>query len=151
VKVNRLLTSALAGLLAVLSPAAAHALDYRSVAVAHAVMFDAPSAQGKKLYIVSQYTPVEIIVNLGEWLKVRDSAGELAWLEGKSLSAKRTVVVTAPHSEAHEAADAAAAVVFRADKDVALELIEPATSGWAKVRHRDGMTGYIPAAQVWGL
>jgi SH3-like domain-containing protein len=75
----------------------------------------------------------------------------LIWLESKNLSDKRTVVVTVSRAEVHEAGDTAAAVVFRAEKDVVLELVEAGTNGWAKVRHRDGLVGYIAAAQVWGL
>ena len=26
-----------------------------------------------------------------------------------------------------------------------------AAPGWAKVRHRDGVTGFVRATQVWGL
>ena len=37
------------------------------------------------------------------------------------------------------------------DKWVAVELIEPGAAGWAKVRHRDGATGYMRLTQVWGL
>jgi hypothetical protein len=37
------------------------------------------------------------------------------------------------------------------DKWVAVELVEPASPGWAKVRHRDGVTGYVRLTQVWGL
>lgn len=140
----------LVGLVAVGFSAASLAMDYRSVAVPRAVMYDAPSAQAKKVYIISQYSPVEVIVNLGDWLKVRDSQGGLAWLEAKSLDNKRTVVVTTS-STAHEAADANSAIVFRADKDVALELLESAPPGWVKVRHRDGLIGYLSATQVWGL
>jgi len=141
----------MAGLMAGCVSATAQAMDFRSVASAHVVMFDAPSAQARKVYIVSQYTPVEVIVNLGEWLKVRDSSGELAWLEAKSLNSRRTVAVSVPHGEVRETADTGAALVFRVDKDVVLDLLEPAPAGWAKVRHRDGLTGYIPATQVWGL
>ena len=37
------------------------------------------------------------------------------------------------------------------DKWVVVEFVEPAAPGWAKVRHRDGPTGYVRATQVWGL
>lgn len=114
-------------------------------------MYDAPSAQAVKLHVVSQFYPVEVIVNLGEWIKVRDSSGELTWLESRNLSDKRTVVVTAQRAEVREAPNAEANVVFRAEQDVALELVEAGANGWARVRHRDGLTGYIPASQVWGL
>lgn len=147
----KLLTKASFILLAVLLPAVAWALDYRSVAVPRAVLYDAPSAQGKKLFVVSQYYPLEVIVNLGEWIKVRDAGGGLAWIEAKQLTDKRTVLVRAEAAEARESADAAARPVFRASKDVALELLEAAPAGWAKVRHRDGLTGYILSTEVWGL
>ena len=138
-----------AGLLLTSLPALA--LDYRSVAVRRAVMYDAPSLQAAKLHVVGQYYPVEVIVNIGEWIKARDNSGELAWLESKSLTDKRMVMVTVPRAEVRASADAASAVVFRAEKDVVLELVEVGADGWAKVRHRDGLAGYILSAQVWGL
>jgi hypothetical protein len=31
-----------------------------------------------------------------------------------------------------------------------LELVEYGSTGWLKVRHRDGRIGFILASQVWG-
>lgn len=138
-------------MLLALLPAAAWALDFRSVSAPRAIFFDAPSAQAKKLYVVRQYYPVEVIVNLGEWIKVRDSRGELAWVEARSLAQKRMLLVKVPQAGAHEAADPSTRLVFRAEKDVALELLENSANGWARVRHRDGLVGYIQINQVWGL
>ena len=47
--------------------------EYRTVNVPKAIVYDSPSAQGKKLYLLSQGYPVEVIVNLAEWVKVRTS------------------------------------------------------------------------------
>jgi SH3-like domain-containing protein len=138
-------------LLAAWLPAACWALDFRSVAAPRAVLFDAPSAQAKKLYTAGRLYPFEVIVNLGDWLKVRDSKGELAWIEARQLDRKRTLLVTVPQAEVREAADAAARLVFRVEKDVVLELLEAGAGGWAKVRHRDGLVGYVHITQVWGL
>ena len=136
---------------ALMLPAAVWAQDYRSVSVPKAVLYDAPSAQAKKLFIVGQQYPLEVIVNLGDWIKVRDNAGTLAWIESSQVSAKRSVLVTMPQAEVHEAADEGSKLVFRAEKDVLLQLVETGTNGWAKVRHRDGLTGYIQFSRVWGL
>ncbi len=144
-------TKAVLVLLATLLPAVAWAQDYRSVSVPKAVLYDAPSAQGKKLFVVGQQYPVEVIVNLGEWVKVRDQRGELAWIEAKQLSPKRSVLVTAPQAEVREGADEASRLVFRVEKDVALELVDAGANGWAKVRHRDGLAGFIQISKVWGL
>ena len=131
-------------------PAAAFALDFRSVSVPKGIMFDAPSASSKKLFVVSEFYPVEVIVDLGAWVKVRDKTGELAWIESKNLSARRTVLAT-ENADVRVAADTSSNVAFRVEKDVALELLESAGNGWIKVRHRDGDMGYLSAAQVWGL
>jgi SH3-like domain-containing protein len=138
-------------LLLALLPAAASALEYRSVVAAKAVLYDAPSAQGKKLYVVGQGYPVEVIVNLGDWLKIRDNHGSLSWIEAKQLATKRTVLVTQPQVELRQAADATSPLLGRLEKDVVVELVEPATNGWIKVKHRDGLVGYISSASVWGL
>ena len=50
----------------------ASALDFRSVAVPKAVLYDAPSSAATKVLLLSQQYPVEIVVNLGE-MCIRDS------------------------------------------------------------------------------
>ncbi len=130
---------------------AASALDYRSVDVPAAILYDAPSQKGKKLYLIKAQTPVEVVVRLDGWLKVRDAEGTLAWIESRQVSERRMLAVTAPKAEIRQADKPESAVLAELDKWVAVEFIETASPGWAKVRHRDGATGYIRSAQVWGL
>ncbi|MHB1592329.1 MAG: SH3 domain-containing protein [Sulfuricella sp.] len=129
---------------------AVQALDYRSIGAERAILYDAPSVRAKRLFVVDKYYPVEVVVNLDQWVKVRDSAGGLAWIEKKNLSDARMVVVTVVRADIRQAADRNAPLVFQAERDVALELVEYGTAGWLKVRHRDGQTGYVLASQVWG-
>lgn len=138
-------------LLAAMLPGIAAALDFRSVATERAVLYDAPSLQAKKLYTVSKYYPVEVIVSLEAFAKVRDSSGELSWIEKKNLSDTRTVVVTAPRADIRQQPDKNAPLAFQAERDVALELVEQTRNAWVKVRHRDGQGGFIAISQVWGL
>jgi SH3-like domain-containing protein len=128
----------------------AQALDYRSVGAAAAVLYDAPSAKARKLFILNQGYPVEVLVTLDAWLKVRDASGELAWVEAKNLSARRMVMVSVPKAAVHQSPDEGAAVLFQVEQDVLLDLVET-TDNWARVKHRDGATGYIRITQVWGL
>ena len=128
----------------------AHALDFRSVAEPAAILYDAPSLKAQKLYILSQGYPVEIVVKLEGWSKVRDDTGEFAWVENAHLSERRTVMVKVAGAEIRQAANENAAVVFTADKSVFLELLE-LSAGWAKVRHNDGATGFVKISQIWGL
>ncbi len=128
----------------------AQALEYRSIAAPKAILFDAPSAEATKIYILNQGYPVEVIVNLGAWIKVRDQLGSWSWVEGKNLNSKRTVLVTTK-TDIKSAEDSASALVATVEKDVVLEMLSPTIkNGWVKVKHRDGITGYIQSSAVWG-
>ncbi len=135
--------------LALAAAAGAATADYMSV-VEPAVLYDAPSPRGKKLFVLSRGTPVEVLVTLDNWARVRDASGELAWTERKTLSEKRTVVVTAPTVTVRAKEDDAAPAVFQAATGVVLEYVEPGAPGWIRVRHRDGETGFVRMGQVWG-
>lgn len=126
------------------------ALEYLSMADNAVVMYNAPSTKADKLYVASRYLPVEAVVKVEGWVKVRDSSGALSWVEQKAVSDKRFVVVVELQAEVYQAADINSTLVFQAQKDVILEWLEPSINGWIKVRHRDGQTGYIKITQVWG-
>jgi SH3-like domain-containing protein len=129
---------------------AVQAADYKSVGAAPAIMYDAPSERGRKVFIAPRGMPVEVILSYGDWAKVRDVTGDLSWVEAKALDARRHVIVNVAGAKVRSTADEAAPVVFSAERGVLLELAEPISSGWIKVRHRDGQGGYIRAADVWG-
>lgn len=135
---------------AALAAGSALAIEYRSVDSA-TTLYDAPSVKGKPLFVIKRFTPVEPVVSLEGWTKVRDAEGGLAWIEKKHLSEQRTVLVTASLAQVRREANDDSPLVFEAQKGVALEFLEPAVAGWAKVRHRDGISGYVRASQVWGL
>ena len=144
-------TARLAGLFAALLAAPAWALEYRSVAEAGAVTYDAPSQKARPVFVVARGTPVEVVVSIEGWAKVRDAAGDITWIEKRALSDKRMLIVTARSAEVRGQAEAGAPLVFEADRDVVLELVEAGPPGWVRVRHRDGQAGFIRANQVWGF
>jgi SH3-like domain-containing protein len=129
----------------------AMAAEFRSVGDNGAVFYDAPSAAAKKLFRARRYYPVAVIVELEQWDKVRDATGELAWVEKRSLSTQRTVMVVGAWAQVHATPDAGSPIVFAAEKDVALNVIEIANPGWVRVAHADGQSGYVQANEVWGL
>ncbi len=129
-----------------------HALaaDFKSVGPSPAIMYDAPAQKSRKLYIAPVGMPVEIVFANGDWVRVRDAAGDLSWMESRSLATQRTVVVEVTQASARATASESAPVIFHVAKGVVLELAEPPASGWIKVKHRDGEIGYIKALDVWG-
>lgn len=134
-----------------LAATAASAADYRAVGVPVAVLYDAPSAKARKLYLVRASTPLEVVVKLDGWKKVRDAEGSLAWIEAAQLAEQRTLIVTAAQAELRSAAQPEAPVVATLAKWVLVDWVAVAAPGWVQVRHRDGATGFMRANQVWGL
>ena len=130
--------------------ALAQGADYRSVQENAAVLYDAPSRAATPLFVVQRNYPLEVIVNLDAWIKVRDHAGALSWVEKKALGDKRMVLVTGASAEVRVRAEEGAPAAFVAAQNVALELVEVTPNGWLRVRHADGAAGFVRAAQVWG-
>lgn len=129
--------------------AAADAAEFRSAAEAAVVLYDAPSVKGRKLYIVSRGYPLEVVVQVEGWVKVRDAAGTLSWAETRTLDTTRNVLLRTAATVRQKPADDAP-VAFEAQRDLLLEMLDAASAGWVHVKHRDGSAGYVRAADVWG-
>lgn len=128
----------------------ANAAEFRSVQDYAAVLYDAPSRAATPLFVVQRHYPLEVIVSLEAWVKVRDHTGALTWIERKALGDKRMVLVTAPLLEARVRPEDGAPLAFSAAQNVVLDLLESVPGGWLRVRHADGATGFARPAQVWG-
>ena len=129
----------------------AGAAAFRSVGVPAAVLYDAPSVQARKVWVAPRQMPLEVLTVVNQWVKVRDVSGDAAWIERGELSTQRTLI-TRVSATIRVAGQEGAEIVFVADRGVVLELLDPMpVSGWVRVRHRDGSSGWVRAAEVWGL
>jgi SH3-like domain-containing protein len=140
-----------AAFIAALLATAAHAADFRSIGDSPAILYDAPSAKADRLFVASRGYPFEVLVKLDQWTKVRDSGGEVAWVENRLLGERRTALVNVPLADIREAPNAQAPLVFEAGRQAILEVIEAPADGWVKVRHRDGQQGFARVAHLWGV
>lgn len=129
--------------------ASAHAFEFVSVA-SPAILYDAPSLKANKLFVATRYLPLEQVVSLDNWVKVRDSSGKLYWIEKRALSSKRFVTVILPVVAVRANPDENSVVAFQAPQQLALEWLGDTGSGWLQVRHLDGVAGYVKINEVWG-
>ncbi len=125
--------------------------EYRSIGERPAILYDAPSTRADRLFAVTRHYPFEVLVKLDQWTKVRDSNGEVGWVENTALGDRAMVVVTVALADVRAAPDPRSPLVFEAYKQVLLQVLEPPANGWVKVRHRDGQEGYIRTSHVWGV
>jgi SH3-like domain-containing protein len=131
----------------------AQAIDYASV-TRNAILFEASSLQARKLAIIRVGTPVEVVVTSPDrqWARVRDPSGVLSWIEGNAIDRqRRTVLVTAEQVAVRREANERSPVVFEVVRDVVLDLVSSSPSGWVKVQHASGSSGFLRSTAVWGL
>ena len=147
--VGRHVLARFATLFVALAAAPAAALEFRCVGDNPAILYDGPTTKSSRLYVVSRGYPLEVVVAVEGWVKVRDANGAFSWIEAKQLSDKRNVMVKAKLVDIRSRPEDGAPVAFQAEQNVLLELVSVSGS-WVQVRHRDGAVGYIKAQQVWG-
>ncbi len=130
--------------------AAAKAAEFRGVAGSAAILYDGPSERARKLFIVVQGTPLEVISTINQWVKVRDQSGDVLWIARADLGESRHVVANALAS-IRRSPQATGELVVQVDRGVLLEVVDAqAAPGWLRVRHADGAAGFVAAAEVWG-
>ena len=129
----------------------AYALEFRSIKEMGTIFYDAPSQGATKLFVVSQYYPVEVLNSQKDWSRVRDATGSIAWVPTSVLSQQAMLLVTVPEAEVREADNAHARILFRVAKNGVVQKSEAPRAGWVKIRHLDGGEGYIRITEIWGL
>lgn len=132
------------------APPAPPTKSFVSIGDRPTVLYDAPSNRSNRTFIMLRNTPLEVLVKLDRWTKVRDADNTIGWVENGALGDRRYVQVSAASAEVRANAAANAPVVFEAQRQVLLEVTGAATEGWIPVRHRDGQAGFVRTTQVWG-
>ena len=140
---------ALAAIGAALAASLAQAAEYRSVVAPAAVLYDAPSTMAKKLFIAPYGMPVEVLTSLPAWIKVRDVSGDVLWVARADLG-PATQVATRRQTTLRAEPSERSPVTLQVAGGVLLELLGDEPGGWIKVRHVEGVTGYVKTDEVFG-
>ena len=102
--------------------------EYKTTAEAPTVLYDAPSTQARPLFVYGRDVPVEVLVVVEGWTKIRDAGGAFGWIPNKGLADKRVLLVRTPVAEIRANPDDGSPIVFRAEQNVLLDLAESAAS-----------------------
>ena len=127
--------------------------DFMSVNADQAYLHEAPSQSTKKAFIVTKGYPLEVIVSLKEWKKVKDHEGLINWIKTSDLSSKRTVLNLKGENSIYLEASSESPMLAKVNETVALELLdEKKIDDWVKVYSKVGdIEGFIKATDLWGI
>ena len=127
--------------------------DFMSVNADQAFLHEAPSDSTKKSFIITKGYPLEVIVSLKEWKKVKDHEGLINWIKTSDLSSKRTVLNLKDNNLIYLEPSSASPMLAKVNENVTLELLdEKKIDDWVKVYSKVGdIEGFIKATDLWGI
>ena len=105
------------------------------------------------MYIVTEGYPLEVLVSLKDWKKVKDHNGKISWIESKHTNNERTVLILKDDAVIFNQANEKSHKLAYVEKFVVLKLNSPILVGnWAQVKTQiEGLIGFVNAREVWGL
>ncbi|MEZ5728821.1 MAG: SH3 domain-containing protein [Burkholderiaceae bacterium] len=129
---------------------AVSAANFGGVTAELAVLFDGPSLKSRKLFLVPRGAPLQILSSLPDWVKVRDSVGDVLWIQRTDLGRATHVLISAETAAIHREPREAAPVVFRGARGLLLQVTGGQSAGWLPVE-QGGTRGFVRVGEVWGL
>lgn len=127
--------------------------DFMSVNSDQAFLHEAPSDSTKKSFIVTRGYPLEVIVSLKEWKKVKDHEGLINWIKTSDLSSKRTVLNLKGDNSIYLEPSPESPMLAKVNENVTLELLDAKKiDDWIKVYSKVAdIEGFIKATDLWGI
>jgi len=124
-----------------------------SVNADQAFLHEAPSDSTKKSFIVTRGYPLEVIVSLKEWKKVKDHEGLINWIKTSDLSSKRSVLNLKGDNPIYLEPSSVSPILAKVNENVTLEILdEKKIDDWVKVYSKVGdIEGFIKATDLWGI
>ena len=135
------------------------ALVLLSVAVVNAEMVSIASPKvnmrsgpGKKyavLWELGYGFPLQVKQKKGNWLKVSDFEGDVGWVYKSLVSKKAHLIVKKERINIRSGPGKKYRVVGQANYGVVLKTLKRGKN-WVKVKHENGLTGWVKRGLLWG-
>ena len=112
-------------------------------------MRSGPGSNYSVLWELGKGFPLKVIGSKGDWLKVEDFEGDNGWIHTKLSSKKPHLIVKKKRVNVRSGPSSKNRLVGKANYGVVFKRIK-ISKGWAKVKHENGLTGWIKRDLLWG-
>ncbi|WP_022667256.1 SH3 domain-containing protein [Desulfospira joergensenii] len=107
-----------------------------------------PGTKYEVLWQVEQYHPFLVVEKKGNWYKIKDFEGDMAWIH-KSLLSKMTGVITKKtKSNVRSEPNTKSRILFTVERGVPFKVLKR-KGNWIRIEHADGEKGWIYKTLVW--
>jgi SH3-like domain-containing protein len=127
--------------------------EFIAVKTKKSILYEGPSDSTSKEFIVTQSYPLQVLVKLKDWIKVRDHEGKISWIKAKDITRDRTVLTLKNNVILFYKPSYSSVKLADISVNVALRLVSPLnTDGWIEVKTlSQNIEGFIRVQDVWGF
>lgn len=93
--------------------------------------------------------PLQVLQTKGQWVKVSDFEQDKGWVYKKLLASTAHFIVKKPKINMRRGPGRKYPIVGQAMYGVVFKTLEK-RKDWVKVRHENGLTGWVSRSLVWG-
>ena len=113
-----------------------------------------PSTSSPIIWELGKGFPLKVVGSKGSWYKVSDFENDVGWIYKNLVSRKPHLIVKVNKNSKDQinirsGPGTTYQVVGKAQYGVVFETLQQ-KSGWVKVRHETGLTGWIKRSLLWG-
>lgn len=109
----------------------------------------APNTQSAIVWKVVRHYPFQVLTSQGEWRKVKDFEGDIAWAHSRYLSDSPCVIVKNKFANIRTSASQSSKKLGQADYGDVFAVIQT-TSNWVQIQIDSKTQGWIYAPLLWG-
>jgi len=138
----------LATLIVILTATVVHARMV-SVAGRKINMRSGPGATYAVLWQLGQGYPLQVIETKGKWLKVTDFEGDVGWVHNNLLGREPHLIVKKERIDIRNGPGENYKITGKANYGVVFRTLTR-KKGWVKIKHEDGLEGWVQRDLLWG-
>ena len=120
-----------------------------SVAGRRINMRSGPGNKYAVLWQLGKGYPLQVVETKGNWVKVTDFEGDVGWVYKTLLGSEPHLIVKKERVNIRSGPAAHYSITGKANYGVVFKTLKR-KRGWVKVRHEDGLEGWIQRDLLWG-
>lgn len=125
------------------------AMELASINGARVNMRSGPGKKFPVLWHLDEGYPLQVLQRKGAWVKVRDFEGDQGWVSRSLTGNAPHMIVKVRLANIRATPSTGGAIVGMAEYGVVFRTIKR-DRHWVKVRHEDGLTGWVARPLLWG-
>ncbi len=137
-------------IIVLLSATAADAIRLVSVAGERVNMRSGPSAKQAVLWELGDGYPLKVISSKGKWYKVSDFEGDVGWVYKKLVNRIPHLIVKKRVVNIRSGPGTKYRMVGKANYGVVFKTLKRGKNGWVKIKHENGLEGWVKRNLLWG-